>query len=283
MLEGFTLSSHELGQVFFAWRQDPAAMNIADKVLKLSDRSGSSKTVSGLEAVPLRWEGSKFLLVYLEDSPLYAQRHLAAMRPSSATFLSTHKSEAGIPCLTVHCTGNIGEAKYGGDPDEVSVAPAAMMREALVELKRQVDSSGIAYPVSYEVTHHGPTVDFPVMFLEIGSSENHWRDQAAGMAVAKAALSSLRYNDPGADVHIGLGGPHYAPLFTARALEKGICFGHMVSWHHLSSLGQGMLAAIAKKNTGVLKGAILDWKGLREHKKRVTSLLDQMNIRYVRA
>jgi len=283
MSDRSALNSHKLGQVLFAWKQDPAAMNIADKVLQLSDRSGSSRTVSGLEAVPLRWNGSEFMLVYLEDSPLYAQRRLATMRPSSATFLSTHRSEAGIPCLTVHCTGNIGEAKYGGDPREVSVAPAAMMREALVELKRQVDSSGIAYPVSYEVTHHGPTVDFPVMFLEIGSSESHWNDQTAGMAVAKAALSSLKYNDSSADVYIGLGGPHYAPLFTARALEKGIYFGHMVSWHHLPNLDQEMLVTIAKKNIGALKGAMLDWKGLREDKKRVASLLDQMNIRYVRA
>ena len=258
-------------------------MNIADKVLQLSDRSGPNRTVSGLEAVPLRWNESEFTLVYLEESPLYAQRRLAAMRPSSATFLSMHKSEAGIPCLTVHCTGNIGEAKYGGDPHEVSVAPAAMMQEALMELKRQVDSTGVGYPVSYEVTHHGPTIDFPVMFIEIGSSESHWKDQTAGMAVAKAALSSLKRNDSGADVYIGLGGPHYAPLFTARALEKGICFGHMVSWHHLPNLGQEMLATIAKKNVGVLRGAMLDWKGLGEDKKRVTSLLDQMNIRYVRA
>jgi D-tyrosyl-tRNA(Tyr) deacylase len=258
-------------------------MNIADKVLQLSDRSGPSRTVSGLEAIPLRWGESEFMLVYLDGSPLYAQRHLAAMRPSSATFLSMHRSEAGIPCLTVHCTGNIGEAKYGGDPREVSVAPTAMMREALVELKRQIDSSGIAYPVSYEVTHHGPTVDFPVMFLEIGSSESHWNDQTAGMVVAKAALSSLKHNDSGADIYIGLGGPHYAPLFTARALEKGICFGHMVSWHHLPSLDREMLTTITKRNIGILKGAMLDWKGLREDKKRVASLLDQMNIRYVRA
>ena len=276
------LNSHRLGQLLFAWKQDPAAMNIADKVVQLSERSGPNRTVSGLEAVPLRWNESEFTLVYLEESPLYAQRHLAAMRPSSATFLSTHRSETGIPCLTVHCTGNIGEAKYGGDPHEVSIAPAAMMREALTELKRRVDTLGISYPVSYEVTHHGPTIDFPVMFLEIGSSESHWKDQAAGMAVAKAALSSLKHNDSGAGVHIGLGGPHYAPLFTARTLEKGICFGHMVSWHNLHDLDREMLAMIARRNIGVLEGAILDWKGLKEEKKRVTALLDQMSIRYVR-
>jgi len=283
MSEGSPLNPDKLGQLLFAWKQDPAAMNIAEKVLQLGERSGPNRAVSGLEAIPLRWNESEFMLVYLEESPLYAQRQLTTMRPSSATFLSTHKSETGIPCLTVHCTGNIGEAKYGGDPHEVSIAPAAMMREALMELKRQVDSLGIAYPVSYEVTHHGPTVDFPVMFIEIGSSEVHWKDQSAGMAVAKAALSSLKHNDPSAGVHIGLGGPHYAPLFTARALEKGTCFGHMVSWHNLPNLDRELLAAMARRNVGVSEEAILDWKGLKEEKKRVTALLDQMNIRYVRA
>lgn len=266
-----------------AWRQDPAAMNIAEEVLSIAQRAGPTTEISGLDAVPLRWAKSEVTLVYLEESPLYSQEELASLRPDTAVVLSKHRSEAEIPCLTVHCTGNFGEAKYGGDPRRISIAPAAKMRAALLELRRQAESLGLHYSVSYEVTHHGPTVDFPIMFLEIGSSEHEWTDPNAGRAVAMAALISSSSDPTSKDVCVGIGGPHYAPLFTSLSLRGRICFGHMVSWHQLPDLDEEILPALITRNVGSFKSLILDWKGLRKERDRMVSLLKKMAVPYERA
>ncbi len=40
-------------------------------------------------------------------------------------------------------------------------------------------------------THHGPSLDVPTMFVELGSSETQWRDSKAAQAVAHSAMHAI--------------------------------------------------------------------------------------------
>ncbi|HID09251.1 TPA: D-tyrosyl-tRNA(Tyr) deacylase, partial [Candidatus Micrarchaeota archaeon] len=82
------------------------------------------------------------------------------------------------------------------------------------------------FSVSYEVTHHGPTLDAPVMFVEVGSTPEQWQNEEAVAVVAEAIVASLKPEN--ADTAVGFGGGHYAPRFSQIALKKNIAFGHML-------------------------------------------------------
>ena len=46
------------------------------------------------------------------------------------------------------------------------------MRDALKALLHYKEELNLDYEVSYECTHHGPSLNVPAMFVELGSSEN---------------------------------------------------------------------------------------------------------------
>ena len=86
--------------------------------------------------------------------------------------------------------------------------------------------SSLLPQVTFEATHHGPTLNAPAMFCEIGSSEEQWDRQDAAQAMADLFQKGLGLGNedaagrgvgdwaaapPGTPVLVGLGGGHYAP------------------------------------------------------------------------
>ena len=181
-------------------------------------------------------------LIIIDSEHIYAD-WLAERYPSDLyIFASRHSAESGIPCLTVHTTGNWGDAMYGGESRTLARAPAQHMLAALQYLKEhQIDG----FSVSYEVTHHGPTPDAPVMFVEVGSTEEQWQNEEAAAVVAEAILAALEPVD--APTAIGVGGGHYAPRFTQISLKKGIAFGHMAPKYAFDFLDEYMLRQAVEK------------------------------------
>ena len=96
----------------------------------------------------------------------------------------------------------------------------------LRELKDQ--AIGLPFGVTFEVTHHGPYLETPTLFIEIGSSEASWGDRDAARAIARSLTEVRVVAGPRA---IGIGGGHYAPRFTEVCLTKRISFGHMLPVH----------------------------------------------------
>ena len=138
-------------------------------------------------------------------------------------FLSKHKAASGRPSLTVHPIGNWGSADYGGKKGRISGAAPEWMTGLLLNIREnRIDG----YDVCFEATHHGPLLETPTMFLEIGSSETEWVKKEPAEALIKSLLNLKRAN--GINV-IGIGGGHYAPRFTEAAFSHEVCFGHMVA------------------------------------------------------
>ena len=145
--------------------------------------------------------------------------------------LSRHSATSGIKSLTVHHTGNFtSKALYGGRPYELGIAnpPLAYgLLKELVKVKSKYDLYD--FEVTYEVTHHGPTsLRRPVTFIEIGSSEREWILERAHEALCEAVLNTLSNELPKCVPSFGVGGPHYAKIFSERALNYAECYGHIM-------------------------------------------------------
>jgi len=269
----------QLVPMFFAWKNDPAAMNIAECLTQLSVE-WRAHCFDPVEIRRLEFENGTAFLVFLRDSPLYCGELIEGLCPKVAVVLSMHRSEASLASLTVHPTGNIGKADYGGDPNSLSVAPAMRMKSALLTMLRSGSRIAEEFRISYETTHHGPTVKLPLMFLEIGSSLDEWTNKRAGESVARAAIRSAFPDPSHSRIVVGLGGPHYAPFFTQAAIRRDIAVSHMVSYHQLPSLNIGLLNLLIARTEGKVYGVLLDWKGLRTEKANVLSLLETLDLAF---
>jgi len=167
-------------------------------------------------------------------------------------FLSRHKAASGKPSLTVHPIGNWGKAEYGGEEGKITPTSPKIMTSLLREIKmNQLEG----FDVCFEATHHGPLLNTPTIFLEIGSTENEWEDELPAQSLIKSLLE-VKYID-GKNV-VGVGGGHYTPRFTEAALTHKVNFGHMVANYGVPFV-----------NTKVLRNAIeaSNAEGVYFHKK----------------
>jgi D-aminoacyl-tRNA deacylase len=144
------------------------------------------------------------------------------IKVDEVVFLSKHRSESGIPTLTVHPIGNYGNAEFGGRKGTLVRSAPHLMTSLLRGLK--TNSAEIPFQVSFETTHHGPFLKKPTLFIEIGSDKTNWENQRAAQVIAKTLLGVDVKEYP---IAIGIGGGHYAPRFTEIALTKKISFGHL--------------------------------------------------------
>lgn len=161
--------------------------------------------------------------------------------------LCRHSSLKGINSIAVHHPGNpTKEALLGGEPLKLPYANPGLAKEILKELYH---ASPKGYEVTYEATHHGPTPDGRILFVEIGSNEEKWNDLNAIELIVKSVNNSIKKTPYCKELAVGLGGGHYAPRFTELAIEEDICFGHIISKHYLSEIREEViLDAIYKSN-----------------------------------
>jgi D-aminoacyl-tRNA deacylase len=179
---------------------------------------------------------------------------VVSLEPSQLEFISNvdfivipsrHESSSRIKSFTVHAPGNPWRrSNFGGKPMQLSMSNPVLMWYMLWELNRlrQSYSTLTEFLVSYEVTHHGPTIPTkPVTFIEIGGSEREWSIAEAHKVVAKAIKNAITYlsrvqGSESCTVSVGFGGNHYASLFTKRAFEKNECYGHIVANYIIKEL-----------------------------------------------
>jgi D-aminoacyl-tRNA deacylase len=195
-------------------------------------------------------------------------------------FISRHSSLSGTPTLSVHTPGNLSSAELGGISRKVSISPANAMKDTLAEMKRLKDEMHLNYEVSYECTHHGPSLDVPTMFSELGSSPQQWNDLKAAETVARATLEGIsKFGSFRAKTVLGIGGPHYQAKFTRAAFERNLAFGHMIPKHSISTLDLLILRHCTERTLEKTESAVLDWKGIKgEQKTPLIQLLAEANI-----
>lgn len=162
--------------------------------------------------------------------------------------LSTHRSKVPGKMLTAHVPGNWGAADMGGEPKTLNIAPAALLKMVIQELKKEGD--GINWPVSLEADHHGPLSKKPIVFVEIGNGEEQWGEKEAANAVANATISAIsRYGmEKKPIIAFGVGGGHYPKTFTRLVIETDIAVGHILPKYSIESLDERMFRQAIEKN-----------------------------------
>ena len=231
---------------------DPAGSGAAEALTKLSEWEKCSLD----RAVSCLYEpGLGVYLAGFRDDSIHMD-FLDEIAPSKTTaYIVLSRHSGGKPALTVHYTGNPGpEAPYGGQPHELSYTWPRLMASLLREYKRVAEKMGLLneFSLSLEATHHGPTsLARPIVFIEIGSSENEWRRRDTHIAMAETVYNVLRrgwLNEPCSKVAIGVGDTHYPAKHTKAVLEKGVCYTHIFSKHVLENLNEELLSQAVEKS-----------------------------------
>ena len=266
-----------------ASNKDVAGINIANNVLKSYSFTKTSQTFQESPIYTTQINKKHVDLIRLKEETVYAQNLLNSFPdPDLVVFLSRHSSQSGKPTLSVHTPGNFAEAKLGGLPRTLSVCPAAAIRNTLKSLQQFKTEMELDYEVSYECTHHGPSLDVPAMFVELGSSHRQWSDARAAEAVAKAAVHAItNFSAPNEPAALGIGGTHYNQKFTQMALNNEALFGHMIPKYALSNLDTEILLQCIKRTLEKIDHAILDWKGIKsQYKTKLLKMLEALELPY---
>ena len=260
---------------------DVAGVNIAKSVLEHYPFKKRVQTYQETPVYVAEIGGKQISLLTLKGEAVKSQC-LGEDFPNAQliVFISRHSSQSGKPTLSVHTTGNFGGAELGGLPGTLSIAPGAAMQTALKAFCSLKQELNLNYEVTYEGTHHGPTLDLPIMFVELGSSEPQWNDLVAARVVGDAAMTAIaNFSLPTETAVLGVGGPHYNQKFSQMALAGEATFGHIIPKYALSTIDSEMISQCVKKTLEKVTLAILDWKGITgEDKPKVLSALQGVGL-----
>ena len=161
--------------------------------------------------------------------------------------LSRHSASSGRPSLTTHHTGNPTDKTLGGEPRKLSTSAPPLSRALLRAYREEAQERGILgeYEVTLEATHHGPTRPVkPLVFIEIGSTPDRWRDPRAQEAMASAVYRVLREGLGDCEPAAGFGEPHYPIKFTKIHLDGDYCMGHIIPRY---ALQEGITPEVVKQ------------------------------------
>ncbi len=268
--------------------KDPAGRGIAEYILKTL---GEEKLTKCDYSTPC-YRGWNFILTGFEEDVLYFD-FLDEVLPVETDFylvLSRHSSEARVKSYTVHATGNYSNtALAGGKPRELGFSHPQVMWFLLRGLYRvaHTEQEKRDYEVSYEATHHGPTsLAKPIVFIEIGSTEEEWSNRENHGVVGRVVIELLnKYPElPPCKRVIGIGGGHYPRKHTELALSENVCFGHIAPKYALDYLDREMLSQMVSKTRGGVEEVVVEKKGTRrEHRELIEEFANStsLKIRYI--
>ncbi len=146
------------------------------------------------------------------------------IRVDNVIVMSKHSARSGKSALTTHPIGNYHGNEFGGRERALVRPSPALMSDALRRMVTYNDVPDVQ--ACLEVTHHGPWLERPTFYIEIGSDESHWGDKHSAEILARV-ISDLEPHDE-YPVVIGVGGGHYAPRFTDLILTHRVNIGHML-------------------------------------------------------
>ena len=161
-------------------------------------------------------------------------------------FLSRHVASSGMPSLTLHPIGVLGEEPHGsiaehGGFNGCAVPPSPRFASLFRRLNRIAQKYSLIneFDITLETTHHGPLLNTPSLFIEIGSTEEHWGREDAANVWADVLSEEFELKDSNSiepnkpPVMVGIGGGHYAPRHKAVLLQTDALVGHLLANYSL--------------------------------------------------
>lgn len=249
-------------------KRDPAGSGMAKGI---RDVAGEDFTISDKRCELLELDREA---LYLKEDSFRGFDYLVV--------LSKHSGTPDHPIFTAHAPGNFGRAKYGGDHFKLSIAIPSLMKEYLLAASRRAGEVG--YWVGFEPTHHGPTLDIPTAFLEIGCDERAWNDERGLKVASESTLEAIEsWRDGKFLAAVAFGGPHINEHFTKVELLTRFAIGHAARKLDAEWVDEEMVRQAIARSSEPVSHAIVDNKGLRgEDKERVEEALRKLGVNVLR-
>ncbi|MDP9015783.1 MAG: hypothetical protein M3M87_03375 [Thermoproteota archaeon] len=202
-------------------------------------------------------------------------------------FLSKHASKSKTPTLTSHSTGNFSDiVLLGGKPKEIGNTFPSFQKVYMKKIyeKRQ---ELFGYDLTIEATHHGPTSWVnPILFVEIGSSENQWANKTTASIVCKSVLESIKdiekyIENNNTTIGIGIGGNHYPQKYNELILFSNVAFGPIISKYNLAFINEQIMKQVKGKSIEKINHIYVDDKGLGKDKEKVINILNSQDLEII--
>ncbi|MBD3247532.1 hypothetical protein GF378_02835 [Candidatus Pacearchaeota archaeon] len=249
----------------------------------------SKKDKAGINITTALSQHKRKYNFYLVEKDILHEENLSKRKLASYDFIifaSKHKSEKQRKTLSIHAPGNWADALYGGKQGKICKTSALFLKQTFDKLNKNAKDYNLNdYEVTMECTHHGPFIDKPCMFIEIGSTEKEWKDRNAAFAVARTIKEMIEgfKENPYNQVAIAIGGPHYCQSFNKIQLNSNVAISHVIP-NYINPVSGEMIKEALEKTEEEVDFALLDWKGIGKAKDRklVKELLDDLYVRYKR-
>jgi len=252
-----------------ASKKDKAGMNIVEEIKKFS-----------------------FLPVYLTEKEIINAENIDKeqnIQEDFIIFASKHESREKRKTLSIHAPGNWKKAEMGGKEGKVCKTSALFLKHLFKILNQKVEEQEEIkknYQVTLEVTHHGPYIEKPCCFIEIGSSEEEWQDKKAGKVIARTIKKATdSFNQEARKKYkpaIGIGGKHYCPNFNKIQLNSEIALSHIIP-QYIFPIDEKQVIEAIEKTKEKISLAIIDWKGLKsKERQKAIIILEKLNMPYKR-
>ena len=236
--------------LLLASKSDNASMTLCNAVLRLGGWGEELSCTVGSYRVH---QSGLFNLLVIEQLHILADDIDLEFEKSTGVsienilVLSRHVSSSKTPAMALHAIGIPGKLPYGqpgqsGGKNGILIPPnpffAPLFRTMCKFAKlRKLDQE---FDLTLETTHHGPILNKPTLYVEIGSSESEWdrTDVADCWAETLSHVLGISINksqniDTSIDVMIGFGGGHYAPRHKVIILESNFYLGHVIANYSL--------------------------------------------------
>lgn len=264
--------------------KDLASINIRNNLINNFNFQKSHEKFDNNNIYHLKTGYNNAGLYLISDELIYADDLDKKINADFFVFASRHVSKENTPAFTAHSIGNWGRAEFGGKANTLCPSSAILLKKAFLGLVESAKGKR-GYETALEATHHGPFIEKPALFMEIGSTEREWADEDNGRIISNAIIKSIKdceYAERNDKTAIGLGGTHYCNNFAKIIQRKNIAFSYICPKHSLEKLDGHMLNEAVSKTKEKADFFVLDWKGLGQEKQRIVKLLQDAGIEYQR-
>ncbi len=255
--------------------KDAAGVNIASSIQAMRPFSETEQSYDGL---PIK-ECGDIRLVSADKESINCERIDEDVAGDIFIFATKHQSKSGVRSLSVHAPGNWGSADLGGETRKLCTSLPCLMKESVRVITKL--SEGMGFDVILECTHHGPYLEKPVMFIEIGSSHEQWIRSDAADVIAKTIFHICDNVDAIItkwQAAIGIGGLHHTPNFFNIIQNSEIAVGHVCPKYRMDDIDDKMIQQAMQSSYPKATLAILDWKGLAGKKDEVVFFLEKLGV-----
>lgn len=252
-------------------KKDPVSEKTISELIKEAKKTGAGKEPYDYEEYELM--GTR--IYYFSNKEIIALENIdKKIEADLFLFVSKHQSKNPVKCLTTHSIGNYGEAELGGKNNTLVLSSTNALLKAL---RLQAKAKNINYEYFQEATHHGPYLEKPALFMEIGSTKTEWEDQQAIKLLTENIKEFIKQKDIEEEhkTGIGIGGLHNALGFRRLAIEKKIVASHILPKYNLRLLTKKTIEEMINKTLEPVTCIILDWKSLGPEKQRIMTFLEE--------